>query len=186
MDLNQLLALFSAFDHERVDYIVLGALAMLFHGRVALTERLEIGFASEDDAIRGSESILKTFPGTTFEVCQGAYFRALPPGTPLFIDLVAASTDNAETVTLPGNGSVRVARDTMRPRVSAAGDDDRRAGYTLREHLGALQSLARAIVPSAGRPRGVRKYRSIEAAEAERERWDDLRSIRIRAERIRQ
>ena len=185
MDPNRLLALFRAFDRAEVDYIVLGDLAMLLHGRVGLTERVEIGIPTRHESA-AREAFLQAFPGTTFAIRDGAFFRALPPGTPgpLFFDVVAASASDADTMTMAGGVPIRVARQPSQhisPR-----DDYARPGYTLRDRLGVLQSLARAVVPGTVHPRGVRKYRSIEAAEAERQRRDDLRRARIRAERLRQ
>lgn len=186
MDLNRLLALFSAFNRAGVDYIVLGDLAQLFHGYFALTERLEIGLASERHEPGAREALLEVFPGTILESRNGLYFRALVPQTPFFIDIVSARTDDAEILTLPGGVPVRVGRLRGQPHGSPATDDYAREGYTIRERLSALQTFARAVVPNVAQPRGVRKYRSLEAADADRERWDDLRSARIRAERLRQ
>ena len=46
-----------------------------------------------------------------------------------------------------------------------------------------LWELATAFGP-LGIPRGVRKYRSIEEANADRDRWESERIERIRAERL--
>lgn len=40
-----------------------------------------------------------------------------------------------------------------------------------------------SALPPMGAPRGVRKYRSIEEAHADRERWEQSRIERIRADR---
>jgi hypothetical protein len=47
-----------------------------------------------------------------------------------------------------------------------------------------VQERLAAFVPYGG-PRGVRKYRSIEEANADRERWERERANRVRAERLR-
>lgn len=48
----------------------------------------------------------------------------------------------------------------------------------------ALWAQAGGLLPPA-LPRGVRKYRSYEALLADREKWEDERIARIRAERLR-
>jgi hypothetical protein len=48
----------------------------------------------------------------------------------------------------------------------------------------AVLSLAR-LAPPLGIPRGVYKFRSIEEAQADRERYEQARFDRIRAERLR-
>ena len=58
--------------------------------------------------------------------------------------------------------------------------DDPRLVQRIRDHW---QRWSR-LVP-LGIPHGIRKYRSIEEAEAERDRWETERIHRIRAERLR-
>ena len=57
--------------------------------------------------------------------------------------------------------------------------DDPRLAQRIRDHWARWTRL----VP-LGVPRGVRKYRSAEEAEAEREQWESARIARIRAERL--
>ncbi|HET7437730.1 MAG TPA: hypothetical protein VFN10_23695 [Thermoanaerobaculia bacterium] len=57
--------------------------------------------------------------------------------------------------------------------------DDRKIGARLRTVLNW------ATLPGPiGFPRGVHKYRTIEEMQADRERWEDERIARIRAERL--
>lgn len=58
--------------------------------------------------------------------------------------------------------------------------DDPRLAHRIREQWKRWSRL----VP-LGVPRGVRKYRSLEEAEAERDLWESARVARIRAERLR-
>jgi hypothetical protein len=57
--------------------------------------------------------------------------------------------------------------------------DDPRLPSRIRTHWARWS----ALVPP-GLPRGVRKYRSTEEAEADRARWEQERIARIRAERL--
>lgn len=57
-------------------------------------------------------------------------------------------------------------------------------GKPLGPRIRAILSLG-AIAGPLNMPRGVTKYRSIEEASADRDRWEQARVNRIRAERLR-
>jgi hypothetical protein len=151
-----------------------GGLADLMRGRVSLTERIEIVVADIHDA---RSVIAEAWPCATITE-SGSGMRVLFPGTPLYVDVVAQSVATVEPLQIRG------------VVVCVAGANDElqdvwsRPGFTLRERLGALHALTRDLVPRHVLT-GVRKYRAIEEANAERERWDTERVDRIRAERLR-
>jgi hypothetical protein len=175
MTLEKLLALFSAFDANRVAYAATGDLADLLRGRAALSERLEISVDNVDHAL----SILEqAWPQT--EIIAALEVRVLPPNTPFYIDVIARTVVSVDLLSIRG----------VMVRVAAADDQFlsrdvwSRPGFTLRERLAALHELTRELVP-AHVLSGVRKYRSIEQASAARERWDTERADRLSAERLR-
>lgn len=176
MNLEKLLELFSAFDRDNVDYAVTGDLADLMRGRIALSEGIGIAVVDLDRARR---SIVEAWPESLIKDSTSA-LRILPPNTPFYVDVLAQAVAAVETVLIRGV-LVRVASRSDRFVVC---DTWSRSGFTLRDRLAALHALTRELVPPH-QLSGVRKYRSVEQANAERERWDTERAERLRAERLR-
>ena len=177
MNLDVLLAFFAACDRHVVKYAVAGNLAELMRGRVALTEQLEIAIRPDDaELIRAT--IAQVWPDSHITDCSNAVMRVLPPDTPFYIDVVACPVMTVELmrvrdvpVRVLSEGSALEARDLWS-----------RPGFTLRQRLAALHTLTRELVPQHVIV-GVRKYRSIEAADTDRDRWEQERVDRIRAAR---
>jgi hypothetical protein len=208
MKLEKLLALFTAFERNSVDYAIAGGLADLMRGRVTLSEQLEIAVA---DIGRARSVIAELWPSAELTDVQRtasvpladarasrpraaagrrrvsrrdgsgpSEVRVLPPDTPFYMDIVTRSVATFESLEVRGI-PVRVAAVDDR---SGSRDVWSRPGFTLRERLAALHALTRELVPPHVLS-GVRKYRSIEQASAERERWDNERVAPLRAERLR-
>lgn len=163
MNLQTLLSFFQTLDRAHVEYTVVGDLATTLRGNPALTECLEIAVMAESMVVR--DAILAAWPGTCFMEGAPVTIRALPPETPFYLDVLTQRVITVATVEL---GGVRI------QALSETGDEARppgrwfRPGFTLGERIAAVQSLVREIVPIRPRFRGVRKYRSIEAAKADR------------------
>jgi hypothetical protein len=178
MNLDKLLALFTSFERNGVEYAVAGDLADLVRGRATLTERLEIVVADIECA---RPVIAEIWPKAELVDWYGpSELRVLPPDTPFYIDIVTQPIGTSELFEVRGV-NVRVAAADQR---SISRDFWSRPGFTLRERLAALHGLTRELVPPHVLS-GVRKYRSIEQENAERERWDNERADRLCAERLR-
>jgi hypothetical protein len=182
MNLEKLLALFAAFDRTGVEYAVTGDLAGLMRGDVALSERLEVAIADDPANIQRARSgIAETWPEAQITECSPAILRVTLSNTPIYVEVIAQPVLNAEERLELRGVLVRVA-------LATPPDDMRdiwsQPGFTLRERLAALHMLSRELVP-AHHLSGVRKYRSIEKAEADRDRWEQERVDRLRAERLR-
>lgn len=164
MTLKTLLSLFQTFDRARIEYTVIGDLATLLQGTFVLRECFEI---SVTEAVNARAAILAAWPGTNFmETTAPVLFRALPPETPFYLDVLAQRVNTAVTIELSGV-RIRVVSDPpAEGRAFRAGWV--RPRFTTGERITAVHSLAREIVPFRGAFRGVRKYRSIQAAKSDR------------------
>ena len=186
MNLRTLLALFETFDRDGVQYRVAGDLGQAIHGRYVLAERLEINVAV--DAANGiwvENAFREVWPGIELTPADGLVFRALPPATSFYFEVMAVADLPPGERMQVGDTIVHVVALSAMERVSTAPEFSRE-GFSLPTRFAAVQSLARELVPQVPRSLGVRRYRSIEAANAERQGWDQERVARIRAERLRQ
>jgi hypothetical protein len=139
MDRDEMLRVLSAFDRESLDYVLIGAAAMGFHGLVRATEDLDLLIrAAEENVERLKRAFREVYPGdTTIDEIRAADLlgdyptvRYYPPSGDLYFDVVtrlgdAASFETVEQETKEIDGvRVRVAtpaalyrlkRGTIRP-----------------------------------------------------------------------
>lgn len=157
MDRDELVRLLRAFETERLEYVLIGAAAMGFHGVIRATEDVDLILrATPENLERLRRALRIAYPGdASVEEIRDADLlgeypsvRYYPPSGDLFMDLMtrlgdAASYESVEAETKELEGvSVRVAtpralyrlkRDTLRPldRADAAALAER---FGLKEH----------------------------------------------------
>jgi len=153
MDRDELLRVLQAFDQEGLEYVLVGATAMGFHGLVRATEDVDLFLeATEDNIDRLRRALRTAYPGDPHidEISSvdllGEYpaVRYYPPSGDLFLDVMTrlgemASFETIEAEIKEVDGiRVRVAtpaalyrlkKDTVRPL-------DRRDAAALRERFG--------------------------------------------------
>lgn len=185
---DELLKGFQALERESINYLVVGHLAKCLHGLPELRERLEILIGNDMGVDRVSAILEPVWTDGELVRVEGSgiVLRYLPTATSLYVDLVFVNglPASGEDVVL-GGITVRVARLAEADQLAGVGSPWIREGFTLPERWTAVQQLAAQFAMPTAWPRGVRKYRSIEAAEADRESRDNERVRVARVQRSR-
>ena len=181
MDCKDLLAVFAAFHRERIGYVAVGALARTLHGDIDLAERIEI--AVDPKRVTDAQALLRKIWHRADDVDSptiDVIWRFLPFGSPMYIDLIAASLSDLPSELLFVDGvPIRVAKDLDDMHDDAV-EKSLRPSFSLRERVDVLNILVRDLLPERRIPRGVRKYRSITEADYDRHEWNAERFARLR------
>jgi hypothetical protein len=182
MQLKELLSLFTALDKAGIEYVVTGSLSRTLRGDVSLTEAVTLVVASHRAAEARRAAVAAWAEAMIADTpAPSVAFRILPSHTPFYVDVLTGDLTSLQPEIMNVHG-VQIATAGRELRDGAAGIYEAslfvRQGFTTRERLDALNALVRELGLSPAQPRGVRKYRSFEAAIADRERARAMRSRR--------
>lgn len=196
MDFDRFLDLLPALAREGVDDVLVGGVALGLHGLVRATEDAALFVRPE----AGNVERLKRALGTVWDDPDIADISAAdlagddptvrygPPGEAFVVDLLgrlgwafAFEDPDLQTITVEGVPVWRFRDLDEARRTLWLAPDDPALGARLRR----LRAFWAPLAPPLAQPRGVRRFRTIEAANADREQWaaERVRALRVRRTR---
>jgi hypothetical protein len=170
MRFEWLLVLFEHLNRAGVGYTVVGTLATTMHGHAGLGEVLEI---SVPESVAGLHDIVqRAWPSAwlTAEPTDDVILRAELPASPISCDFVTVPEPLPVEHVYFGGVAIRVTPNSVAKRWPSRERAAIRPGFTFRQRLDAVNALGGVLAPPVDARRGVQKFRSFEALQAEHAR----------------
>jgi hypothetical protein len=189
MKFDTLMQLLRALADAQVDSAFTGSFAREFSGMRGLTEDLDVVVTDEPANLHRLQTALHAIrPALADDVRRRLQderaLRIVWPEEKMAVDFFATDEPLVYETVLLHSVPVRIAT-AISPAVAAAIAAKRSFRPDVRDtdilaRIRDLNETAARIVPPTPKPRGVRKYRSIEAMSADHDRWQEKRVTQFR------